>query len=115
MPNRRDPYKTFTGFWIDEFAYAKFKKLADELNIPMTEILISYINTQTKNITLTPKENEEILRKIEARIRRLNLPLPTLAKIKKAAHAKKLSVPDYLFFLFGGVITPGSKTTTPSK
>ena len=80
MPNRRDPYKTFTGFWIDEFAYAKFKKLADELNIPMTEILISYINTQTKNITLTPKENEEILRKIEARIRKAQSASPNPRK-----------------------------------
>ena len=70
MPNQRDPSKSYIGFFIDAFAHEKFKKRAAELNMPVTEILIAYINSQVSNITLTQAENEKVLQKIAARIRK---------------------------------------------
>ena len=70
MPNQRDPYKRNLQFYINEFTYARFAKLAKKCGNTMAEMLTTHIERRIKeeNIILTNEENENVLRRIKARI-----------------------------------------------
>ena len=45
---------------IDEPLYLKFRKLSEMLNTDMSDILLTYIVKQTKNINLTAEDYERL-------------------------------------------------------
>lgn len=69
MPSARDPHKRGFHLYINSFLYAKFKKLSKELDCSMVDIIIAYIESRTRHITLTKEENEKVVAEIQKRIR----------------------------------------------
>jgi len=67
MPSKRKDDKRPLLVWISEELHAKFKKRAKSLGLSMSEIVLAYLLTQTKNIELTPEEYEDIAKKIRKR------------------------------------------------
>lgn len=67
MPNKRDNRKRQLKIWVDDETMFKFKKVADNLGMTVTSILLGFIFEQTKNVTLT--DNEKHLISLERKTR----------------------------------------------
>ena len=70
VPGQRHPDKTTLSVYMPRLLMQRLRRLALERNETVTAVLMAWLEAETKNVSLTPEDHEQIARETRAAMRR---------------------------------------------